>query len=380
MIKVAHIMQSYLGQTETFIWQYLRQFQQVSPVIIAGSLQNLDQFPLPEGRFYEVYGSRLTRLWFINAWYGNVLRNPWGYVERIMKREHIQVMHAHFGPMACEYLPVSLSLGIPLIATFYGYDLSRVDTLERYRERYAALFSREVHFLVEGPHMLHKLSAIGCPKTKISIQRIAIDLDNYRYRTKAWDGKRPIRLLFVGRFVEKKGLEFALRALASLRKDHHFELKVIGDGDLQDHLHALADSLGFTNEIIWMGVKPHQKVIEELEACDLLIQPSVTAADGESEGGAPTVLLEAQALGVPIISTFHADIPYVTSPGGSALLSPERDVEALAKNIRDLLENPDRWSRMGQTGRAHVEKYHDIKKEVITLEKVYTDVLQGCPC
>jgi colanic acid/amylovoran biosynthesis glycosyltransferase len=184
----------------------------------------------------------------------------------------------------------------------------------------------------------------------------------------------PRSLLFVGRFVEKKGLEYALQALAKIRKNYSFKFKIIGGGKLEESLRSLASNLGLTKEIVWLGMQPHRRVIEEIQTCDILVHPSVTATNGDSEGGAPTIILEAQACGVPVISTTHADIPYITVPDDSALLSPERDVDSITDNFRQLFDNSEAWSRMGKKGREHVEKYHDVRKEVISLEGLYRTV------
>lgn len=376
MLKVAHVMYSYLAQSETFIWQYLHSFENIYPVVIAESLQNLDQFSLPSGKLYPIYGPYLKALQVIDKWYRRYLYQPFGYVighiaKRIMLREAVQVIHAHYGTIGCNYLPVSLSLKIPLITNFYGFDLSVKKLIDRKRLDYRRLFKEGACFLVEGPSMRDKLIALGCPEGKIRIQRIAIDLEQYRFNVRSWDGERNIRLLFVGRFVEKKGLEYALRALVKVKREYPFQLRIIGGGELDKKLHLLVSDLGLTDQIVWLGMQPHKKVIEELEKCDILIQTSVTAGSGDSEGGAPTIILEAQACGVPIISSFHADIPYITLSGQSAFLSPERDVDSLADNIRHLFDNSETWGQLGKNGREHVEKYHDVRKEVKSLEKIY---------
>lgn len=374
MLKVAHVMPTYLALSETFIWQYLHSFKRVTPVVITQRLENLDQFPLTNGHIKLSYGPRGSIPWFIDNWYRRILKRPFGYTERIICKEGVRMIHAHFGPTGCNYLPVSLSLNIPLITNFYGYDLSVKDIINQHQEAYVELFKKGKHFLVEGPCMREKLISLGCPAEKISIQRIAIDLERYSFRERSWDGKRPIRLLFVGRFVEKKGLEYALRALANIRKDYSFEFKIIGGGELEEKLHSTASNLGLSEETVFLGVQSHLRVIEELQSCDVLIQPSITASNGDSEGGAPTIILEAQACGVPVISTTHADIPYITCPNETALLSPERDVDSLTHNICQLFDNPEMWSQMGKKGREHVEKYHDVRKEVISLENVYGTV------
>ena len=295
MIKVAHVMYRYLGQSETFIWQYLNKFVHINPVVIAESLQNLAQFPLFRTKLYRVYGPRLTLLWFIDNWYRRVLKRPLVYRERIMRKEQIQVIHAHYGPVGCDYLPLAQSLNIPLITTFYGYDLSVTDLINQKESSYAELFKKGTCFLVEGSVMRKRLISLGCPEDKVFIQRIALDLEKYTFQTRSWDRTRRIRLLFTGRLVEKKGLEYALLALAKVKKNESFELRVIGGGVLEESLRTLAFSLGLTNEIVWLGVQPHQTVIEQLQSSDIVIQPSVTAKNGDSEGGAPTIILEAQA-------------------------------------------------------------------------------------
>jgi colanic acid/amylovoran biosynthesis glycosyltransferase len=374
-VIIAHAMISYLRQSETFIWQYLHKFKNTHPIIFADSLQNLEQFPITTCKYFTTYGPRWTWLWFLNNWYRRILKQPYGHMAKIMRGESVQIIHAHFGPIGCSYLPLSVSLNIPLITNFYGYDLFEKDVLDQYHQTYQALFNTGHLFLVEGPNMRGKLVSLGCPREKISIQRIAIDLDQYTFKERVWDERRPIRLLFVGRFVEKKGLEYAFRALAKIRKDYLFEFRIIGKGILEDNLRLLAANLGFTSEIVWLGVEPHKRVIEELKTCDILIQPSVTAKNGDSEGGAPTIILEAQACGVPIIATEHADIPYIVHARESAILSHEKDVEGLANNIIYLFNNSHVWSEMGKKGREHVEKSHNIEKEVVVLENLYQKIV-----
>jgi len=375
MSKVAHVMRFYLGQSETFIWQYLSNFSRFIPVVLAPNLLNLDQFPLNHGHIIAVYGPRGSFPWFIDNWYRRVLMRPQGYAAKIIRRKKIILIHAHFAPMGFAYLPVSLSMDIPLITSFYGYDLSDRNFLQEHKDKYQKLFRHGHFFLVEGPSMQDRLLSLGCPEERIVIQRIALDLSGYQFSPPSWDGIRPIRLLFVGRFVEKKGLEYALRALANLRNDYSFQLRIIGDGELNDHLRALASSLGVSQQIAWLGMQPHRRVIQELQSCDILLQPSVTAINGDSEGGAPTIILEAQATGVPVVATIHADIPYITRPNESALLSPERHVNSLTENISHLFDNPEIWPRMGTTGRQHVEAFHDITTEVFDLEKLYDNCL-----
>jgi len=104
-----------------------------------------------------------------------------------------------------------------------------------------------------------------------------------------------------------------------------------------------------------------------------MLLPSVTIKNNDKEGGAPVAILKAQASGLPVISSYHADIPEVVVDGKSALLAPERDVETLAKHLWYLVKHPDVWGTMGRAGREreHVEQEYDVMVQVGKLEEIY---------
>jgi colanic acid/amylovoran biosynthesis glycosyltransferase len=376
MLKVAHLLRAYLGQTVTFVWQYISQLERVKPVVICEEVMNLDQFPLKNGLIKPLSKGWLTS--FPVKYRHHKLPSLYllAKAKNILRDQNISVMHAHFGHNGADYVDISKSLNIPLITTFYGHDLSKFSSIELYKDSYKRLFEYGNLFLVEGPSMKKKLVALGCPENKISIQRIAIDISRYKFISSQWNKQRHIKLLFIGRFVDKKGLEYALRAVARLRTEYKFEFRIVGFGPLEKDLKLLCHKLNLDDHVVWLGRKSYSEMLGELHHADVLIQPSVTAPDGESEGGAPTVLLEAQACGVPIISTYHADIPYVTVPDKSAFLVPEKDTVALAEKLKFLFDNPDIWAEMGRIGRLHIEEKHSIKKEVKTLEDRYFNIIK----
>jgi colanic acid/amylovoran biosynthesis glycosyltransferase len=370
MLKVAHLIPTYLEQSLTFIWQYLSKLKHSVPIVVTRSLKNLDQFPLKRGQFIEIHGPQLTIPWILDNFYRRMLGRPMGYAEQLLLKKQTQLIHAHFGPSGCDAIEMT-SLNMPRITSFYGFDLSKFDVIQQRKHKYNKLFREGERFLVEGPSLRDKLIALGCPEEKTSIQRIAIDLENYIFDLRPKNETEIVRFLFVGRFVEKKGLEYAFRALANINKGFAYEFRIIGYGHLEEKLRLLAVNLGINDKIKWLGIQPHLHVLKELSTCDILLQPSIVAKNGDSEGGAPTIIIEAQACGVPVVSTFHADIPYVTAPEESALLSEEKNVDQLTENIKILVNNRSLWPKMGKAGRNHVEKYHDIKKEVVSLENIY---------
>jgi colanic acid/amylovoran biosynthesis glycosyltransferase len=191
---------------------------------------------------------------------------------------------------------------------------------------------------------------------------------------------RPARLLFCGRLTEKKGLLDALEAVAAVRARHpQVEFRILGDGEERPRAERLIMSLGLRDCVRLLGLQPYEIVQRELAAADILLAPSRTASDGDSEGGAPTILLEAQAAGLPVVATTHADIPYVVVAGKSGLLAPEGDPAALAECLRSLLETPERWAEMGRAGRRHVEQEHDVRTTAAGLEETYFALMSGRP-
>jgi colanic acid/amylovoran biosynthesis glycosyltransferase len=257
--------------------------------------------------------------------------------------------------------------------------MSLLAGMAKWRRAYQLLFEHGDMFLVEGSNMARCLAAMGCPEERILLFRVGISLaaiDRCRHPLVEHDG-RP-RVLMAGRMVEKKGMTYGLAAFAQVARKHpEAALRVAGDGPLRESLQAQAAELGIAQRVEWLGPLSYADYVRELLQASILLAPSVVAADGDSEGGAPTVLLEAQAARVPVLSTTHADIPEVVLDGESGYLAPERDVGALAERLDWLLSHPDAWESLGAAGRAHVEADHDVAVQARTLEAIYAELLRS---
>ncbi|MCZ6677029.1 MAG: glycosyltransferase, partial [Candidatus Poribacteria bacterium] len=186
----------------------------------------------------------------------------------------------------------------------------------------------------------------------------------------------PVHLLFSARFVEKKGLMDALEAVLMTRATHkNFAFKIIGSGPLEAEATRFIAENDMKDYVSLLGFLPYEDYLREMRSADIFLQSSKTARNGDSEGGAPTTILEAQATGKPVIATRHADIPNIVVENKSALLSDEGDRDGLSNNIISLLNRQDEWVAMGAAGRAFVEKYHNIDTEIINLEEKYHRLL-----
>lgn len=368
-MKVAHFRTPFLSFSETFIYEPLKHMSRVRPVVFTRKVENEDLFPFAD--LVDYSAPRLSPRWVADNFSKRVLGNPEAWLKGELKKREIRALHAHFGEEAYALLDLKADLGLPLVATFYGYDMSELPRRPGWAEKYRRLFAEGDLFLVEGGHMRRSLVKLGCPEDKVRIQRISVDLEKARFRRPEFRGKT--RFLFCGRFVEKKGLIVALKAVRLMREKglKDFELGVIGGGPLEKGLKDHVRENGLEENVIFHGKTTHSEFHRALADADILVAPSLTAPDGDSEGGAPTVLLEAQATGLPVVSTRHADIPEIVTEGKSALLSDEGDAEGLARNMIFMMERPEVWESFGREGRRLVESQFDVRKTVRGLEEAY---------
>ena len=187
---------------------------------------------------------------------------------------------------------------------------------------------------------------------------MGVDCKAIRYAPSRGRAGEPVRILTVGRLVEKKGTEYSLRALAEVvREAPHVDwrFEVVGDGPLGDGLRELAGRLALDDRVRFLGPLPSDEVRERLAAADLFLLPSVVASDGDMEG-IPVSLMEAMAAGVPVVSSVHSGIPELIDHGASGLLAEERDVAGLVRHVRTLIENPDARRRLVGPARRKVEQ------------------------
>lgn len=372
---IAHFCPSYLPLSETFIYRYLSNFKNVRPIVIAGGLQNLDFFPL-NTKIYDFSYKKYTLRWIIDGISKELTGNYDLYRQLILRSNRAKLLHAHYGPTGYSLLKTKEKLELPLITTFYGYDMSKLPRQAEWQEKYKELFKKGDLFLVEGTNMKRGLIALGCSEQKIKIQHIAIDTNQFPFRERLPKSGDRVIVLFCGRFTEKKGLIYALMAIkAVITAFSNIEFRIIGDGELRPAIEKYITANRLDGNVRLLGMQPHHIVAEEMAQTDIFIQPSITAKDGDTEGGAPTIILEAQASGVPILSTDHADIPEVVLPEKSAFLSKEKDWQGLADNLLRLVKKQDEWAGMGRCGRKYIEENYNIAKEVQKLESIYLQTL-----
>lgn len=379
---VAHIVDTYLGLTNSWIYNQIATLRQWRPIVLARLKANLDLFPLKPGQLYVIQDSTLPfRV------YHRAVSRLFGFYPRykqVATQENVRLFHAHFGRIGYQVLRLARSLEVPLITTFYGWDLSRLPQEQpRWRARYRRLFAEGALFLVEGSHMREQLISLGCPPAKVLVQHLGVDLEKLHFEPRRPDDDGSVRVLVAGTFTEKKGIPYALEAFARVCERYkRLHLTVIGDARryaneqrIKAQLPDIIRRYGIQDRVTFMGYQPHHVLIETFYNHHIFMSPSVQAQDGDNEGGAPVTITEALATGMPVLSTFHCDIPEVVVNEKGGFLVPERDIDALAAKLTFLLENPEIWEQIGRYGHEHVMENYDVVKQSQRLEAIYDSVL-----
>ena len=293
------------------------------------------------------------------------------------KRPKYDIIQCHFGGngLKATFLKDIGAIQGKLITTFHGFDLSRFVNILGDRI-YDPLFDKGNLFISISEFWRRRLIELGCDPDKILIHRMGIDCSKFAfaYRKLSADGR--IQIVTIARLVEKKGVEYGVRAVAKLAKNNrNIQYNIVGDGYLREPLERLIQELDVSDTVKLMGWKQQQEIIEILNNAHILLAPSVTSQKDGDQEGIPVVLMEAMAMGLPIISTQHSGIPELVKNSVSGFLVPEQNVEELTEKLSYLLEHPEIWSKMGQAGRLYVKEHHDIDKLNDQLVEIYTRII-----
>lgn len=269
-------------------------------------------------------------------------------------------LHAHFGSVATTVARLAAAvLGIGYTFTAHAKDIFH-ESVDPADLRTKLADARAV--VTVSDHNLAYLRGTYGPAAD-SVVRVynGLDLDEY---ARATAPRRPGRVCAVGRLVEKKGFGDLLDALALLVADgHHVHLDLVGSGPQEAELRDRAAALGLLREgaehVTFHGPLPQDRVRDVVARAAVFAAPCVLGADGNRDG-LPTVLLEAMALGTPVVSTPVTGIPEAVRDGETGRLVPPGDAPALAAALGALLGDPGEAARLADGARAHIEAEFDV--------------------
>lgn len=380
-LAVVQSLPAWLPLTEGWIYHQLKHLPgDIQCHIVCERTENLDQFSLPNIHATAA-GTPWNRL-IDPALRRARLRQYPGLLPKVIRDARAGVLHSHFGNIAWRDLGAARRAAVAHVATFYGFDVGMLPQSDPvWRQRYLELFRNVRRVLCEGPHMLKCIAALGCPQEKLQVHRLGVTLERLPFHHREWTPGEPLRVLMASSFQEKKGIPYGLRALARLKNDVELQVTIIGDANKEARsqaektriLTAIRES-GLDSNVRLLGYQPHAAFIRNAYEHHVFLAPSVTAGDGDTEGGAPVGLIEAAATGISVVASRHCDIPEVIQDGVTGHLAPEKDVSGLYDALSRLIAGRSRWREMQEAGRRHIEAEYDARCQGVRLGAIYRSV------
>jgi colanic acid/amylovoran biosynthesis glycosyltransferase len=385
-LKVVHLVNRWLPFSQSWIHAQATGVPGVDSVVVARVVMEgaAGRFPHPniislKERFPIMYRVAMGVRPF-------TLRAVAGLAAGPLEELRPDVAHAHFGHFAWRYLQAVKQAGVPLVATFYGYDMSRLARKAEWRKRYGELFDAVSVVLCEGPHMAGRIKELGCPAEKVRVHELGADFGRCEFVKRERRTGETLRVLAAARFTEKKGLPDAVRAVGRAAKQVPIELTIVGEAsgsaeqnELQSIRTAVAET-GLGERVRMTGRLPFDELIRLAGEHHVFLQPSIHARDGDSEGGAPVIIMELMATGMPVVGTRHCDIPHLVDDGVTGLLSDEGDIEGLAAALTKLAEEPERAAQMGRKGFERATGLFNLEVRRRALTGVYAEVARSSAC
>ena len=288
------------------------------------------------------------------------------------------LIHAHFGPDATHAMPLAHALGVPLVFTHHGYDITMQDHLlshsrwlRHYLKRRARLYQAASLVLCVSRFIRDVALRKGAPPHRTVVHYIGVDVCSF---TPDASVTRSDMVLFVGRLIENKGCDYLLRAMRLVQRSRpECRLVIIGDGPLRRQLEQAARSIPVKN-VTFLGTQAPGVVRYWMSRARVFSVPSVTVDSGASEAFG-MAFAEAQAMGLPVASFATGGVPEAVIHGATGLLAPERDIAALAHNITLLLSDGSMWQRFSEAGQRRVRELFDLRRQTAALEDLYRAVL-----
>ena len=281
---------------------------------------------------------------------------------------HADVFIALFGPAGVTAAKLR-ELGVirgKIATIFHGIDISSREVLNHYTPEYQQLFRRGDLMLPISNLWAGRLQKMGCPREKIAVSRMGVDMTRFSPRpVKA--PATPLEIISVARLTEKKGLHVAIEACRQLKEQGvAFRYRILGIGPWERRLRTLIEQYQLEDVVEMPGFKPSHEVKAMLDNADVFLLPSVTGADGDMEG-IPVALMEAMAVGIPVVSTLHSGIPELVEADKSGWLVPENDARALAQRLAAFSQlDTDELAPVIKRAREKIE--HDFNQQVINRE------------
>jgi glycosyltransferase involved in cell wall biosynthesis len=318
----------------------------------------------------------------VRAALGEIIRENWrspkllgkslyAYSKGIMLAYQLQEdppdhLHAHWATMPTTAVDIAgRMLGIPFSFTSHAWDIYKEPLMLLTKYQRAAfgvtISDYNKRFLSEQyPQAGEKTIVVRC----------GVNLNRFKYSAFISD-MHPPTVLFVGRLQEKKGARVLIEASSRLKKGGFaFQCVIVGGGPLQGALEKQAQQLDLSDEVLFTGGLDQESLQAYWQTASVFVLPSVVASNNDRDG-IPVALMEAMAIGIPVISTTVSGIPELIEDHTSGLLVPPGDSDALAEAIAQILSDKEQARVYSRRARQKIERDYDISFNAMQKAKLF---------
>lgn len=379
---ILHCCAEWLPLTQNWMYTQVHHLQKLGEEVhvVCERLNNTERFRVEglhsmstEPKIYQIMSRTLRKIGMTK----HLL-----HTKKNINRLQPAIVHSHFGHYAWEVMDVVKKVGSKHVVTFYGWDVNGlVYENPKWEDRYKDLFNTVDGILCEGPFMAESIERLGCPRELIHVCHLGVEIDEIKFKPRKWEAGTPLRILIAASFREKKGIPVAIRALDMLAGEYDIHLSIIGDAGTDQHsqtekkrILAEVEKCSFKKNTQFLGYKSHEELLNEAYRHHLFLHPSVTASNGDTEGGAPVVIIEMLASGLPVVASMHCDIPEVVGPEFKSYLSSENSHLNLADMIQGLLNNSKEWDGMLLKTRTYIAEEFNGAVQAKKLINIYSNL------
>lgn len=258
------------------------------------------------------------------------------------------IIHVQFGVQLIRVFPAIKELGIPIVTTFHGYDASKYLRNGLYVKKLKQIMDyRNVHATTVSNDMKYRLELAGINVSRTYVDYLGVDTTFFKPE-EIGQHKNGKLFLQVSNFVEKKGHEYTVKAFGKYLRETNAtndRLVLAGIGPLLSKIQNLTETEGISDKVEFPGLINRDQVKGWMLKADCFLHHSITSRDGDMEG-LPTVIMEAMAMELPVISTYHAGIPELIDHKKYGILVQEKDVFNYAKSFSIIPTAPIKSSRI----------------------------------
>ncbi|MFY0802776.1 glycosyltransferase [Peribacillus frigoritolerans] len=352
MKTIAYFVSENIKTHQRFIYNQIVKITNYRTIVI-GPFDNADRTEFPFENYYNI----------------NKIKD----LKKFFEEQDIIAIHAHHGSHGQEILPVCEKYNIPLIVSIRGRDGSdRPEIFEKNAKRYSALNKHGAHYYPVCQYLAEGLRRLGIPAKNMHVLYGGIELDLFPFSNRTLPTIGEIRVLSVGRLVDKKGFVTLIKAFKRIYTQYpNARLHIIGAGEDEKRIKSTIAEYNLKDVVILRGAMDSKQVSDELKKAHIFCLASQTAKNGDIEG-IPNALKEAMASGLPVVSTRHAGIPELIEHQRTGYLAPEKNEMELAKGIQFFIENPDIWTGYTERARKVIEEKFDVNKQIIEQQRLYS--------